>query len=112
MLPDCLDAGRQQGHKIRLSANHKFVAVDCLRAIVVNVVVRRKPMDTIAEILFGVLVACVAIGLIAGLAFVAAGVVRMQTAPVTIGARILLLPGATALWPLVLARWFSTRRIP
>jgi hypothetical protein len=38
--------------------------------------------------------------------------VRVQSAPVTIGARILLLPGATALWPLVLARWFSTRRIP
>jgi hypothetical protein len=31
---------------------------------------------------------------------------------VTIGARILLLPGATALWPLVLARWFSARRMP
>ena len=69
-------------------------------------------MDTIAAILLGLLVAYVAIGLIAGLAFVAAGVVRVQAAPVTIGARILLLPGATALWPLVLARWFSTRRIP
>ena len=69
-------------------------------------------MDTIAAILLGLLVAYVAIGLIAGLAFVAAGVVRVQAAPVTIGARILLMPGATALWPLVLARWFSTRRIP
>jgi hypothetical protein len=112
MLPDCLDAGRQQGHKIRLSANHKFVAVDCFAAIVVNVLARRKPMDTLATILFGVLVAYVAIGLIAGLAFVVAGVVRVQAAPVTIGARILLLPGATALWPLVLARWFSTQRVP
>ena len=37
---------------------------------------------------------------------------RVQAAPVTIGARILLLPGATALWPLVLARWFSTRPNP
>jgi len=82
-----------------------------LLAIVVNVVARRTPMDTIAAILLGLLVAYVAIGLIAGLAFVAAGVVRVQAAPVTIGARILLLPGATALWPLVLARWFSTRRI-
>jgi hypothetical protein len=27
------------------------------------------------------------------------GVVRVQSAPVTIGARILLLAGATALWP-------------
>ena len=69
-------------------------------------------MDTIAAILFGLLVAYVVIGFIAALAFVAVGVVRVQAAPVTIGARILLLPGATALWPLVLARWFSTRRIP
>jgi hypothetical protein len=69
-------------------------------------------MDTIATILFGVLVAYVAIGFIAALAFIAVGVVRMQPTPVTIGARILLVPGATALWPLVLARWFSARRMP
>jgi len=69
-------------------------------------------MDTIATILCGVLVGYVAIGLIAGLAFVVAGVVRVQAAPVTVGARILLLPGATALWPLVLARWLSTRSSP
>lgn len=69
-------------------------------------------MDAIATILFAVLVAYVVIGLMAGLLFVVVGVARVQPAPVTIGARILLLPGATALWPLVLARWFSTRRIP
>ena len=69
-------------------------------------------MDTIATILFGVLVTYVAIGFIAALAFIAVGVVRVQPAPMTIGARILLLPGATALWPLVLARWFSARRLP
>jgi hypothetical protein len=69
-------------------------------------------MDTVATILFCVLVAYVAIGLIAGLAFVVVGVVRVQAAPVTIGARILLLPGATALWPLVLARWLSSRCSP
>jgi hypothetical protein len=67
-------------------------------------------MDLLATILFGLLVIYVAIGLLAGLAFVVAGVARVQPAPVTIGARILLLPGATALWPLVLARWFSSRR--
>jgi hypothetical protein len=83
-----------------------------LPAIVVNVVARRKPVDMVAKILFGVLVAYVAIGFIAALAFVAVGVVRVQPAPVTIGARILLLPGTTALWPLVLARWFSARRMP
>jgi hypothetical protein len=69
-------------------------------------------MDAIATVLFGVLVAYIAIGLIAGLAFVAAGIVRVQAVPVTIGARILLLPGATALWPVVLARWFSSKRSP
>ena len=69
-------------------------------------------MDTIATILFGVLAAYVAIGFIVALAFIAVGVVRVQPAPMTIGARILLLPGATALWPLVLARWFSARRMP
>jgi hypothetical protein len=28
---------------------------------------------------------------------------------VTLGARILLLPGAVALWPLILSRWFKAR---
>jgi len=69
-------------------------------------------MDILATILFAVLVSYVAIGLLAGLAFVVVGVARVQPAPVTIGARILLLPGATALWPLVLARWFSSQRAP
>ena len=69
-------------------------------------------MDVIAAILFGMLVIYVAIGLLAGVAFVVGGVARVQPAPVTIGARILLLPGATALWPLVLARWFSSQRAP
>jgi hypothetical protein len=45
-----------------------------------------------------------------GLAFVSAGVTTVQTAPVTLGARILLLPGAFVLWPLVLARWVKARR--
>ena len=52
-------------------------------------------MDTIATILFGVLVAYVAIGLIAGLAFVVAGVVRVQAAPVTIGAAATIGAGST-----------------
>jgi hypothetical protein len=119
MLPCCLDAGRQQGHKTRLSANHKFVAVDvvetdaCLACDCGELCrARRNPMDTFATILFGLLVAYFVIGFIAALVFIAVGVVRVQPAPVTIGARILLLPGATALWPLVLARWLSARRMP
>jgi hypothetical protein len=46
-------------------------------------------------------------GLTVSLAFVAFGVTRVlkQPAPVSIGARIVLLPGAVALWPYVLFRW-------
>lgn len=49
-------------------------------------------------------------GFVTGLAFVVFGVTRVQAAPVTVGARILLLPGATALWPIVLTRWLRTAR--
>lgn len=46
-----------------------------------------------------------AVGCIVGLAFVAVGVTAVQAAPVTLGARLLLLPAAVALWPFVLLRW-------
>jgi hypothetical protein len=69
-------------------------------------------MDTIAAILFGALALYVAAGVVAALAFVISGVTRVQPASVTIGARILLVPGAVALWPLVLSRWLSVRRLP
>jgi hypothetical protein len=57
------------------------------------------------------LVIYVAVGLIIGLAFVVFGVTRVQPAALTVGARILLLPGATALWPLVLRRWLKARGV-
>jgi hypothetical protein len=46
-------------------------------------------------------------GLLFALAFVTMGVTRVlpHPAPVTIGARILLIPAAAALWPYVLYRW-------
>jgi len=69
-------------------------------------------MDTIAAILFGALVLYTAAGLMIAVAFVVAGVTQVQPAPVTIGARILILPGAAALWPLVLSRWLKSRRAP
>ena len=53
-----------------------------------------------------------AIGLATGAAFVILGVVQMAHAPVTLGARILLLPGATLLWPYVINRWLKSRRSP
>jgi hypothetical protein len=48
-------------------------------------------------------------GFVTALAFVTIGVTRMlpHPAPVTIGARILLIPAAAALWPYVLYRWHS-----
>ena len=52
-----------------------------------------------------------AIGLVTALAFVAArpGSVLAPPTEVSRGARLLLLPGAVILWPLVLARWLKTR---
>jgi hypothetical protein len=46
-------------------------------------------------------------GLLTALAFVTTGVAQVlpRPAPVTIGARILLIPAAAALWPYVLYRW-------
>jgi hypothetical protein len=50
-----------------------------------------------------------AIGLAVGIAFVAAGSSRVLpgSASFTPGARLLLLPGAAALWPYVLIRWLK-----
>jgi hypothetical protein len=52
-----------------------------------------------------------AIGLGVGLAFVAAGIGRVLpgSLPFTPGARLLILPGAAALWPYVLVRWLKAR---
>jgi hypothetical protein len=53
-----------------------------------------------------------AAGVAIGIAFVASGVTRVlpEPAPVTVGARILLFPGAAALWPYVLMRWLKSSR--
>jgi hypothetical protein len=53
-----------------------------------------------------------AVGLVAALAFVSFGVTQLlpHPAPVSFGARILLIPGATALWPYVLVRWATSGR--
>jgi hypothetical protein len=55
-----------------------------------------------------------AAGVVTGLAFVLYGVSRVlaEPVPVTPGARILLLPGAVALWPFVLGRWLKAGRSP
>ena len=56
--------------------------------------------------LYGLLGVCVA------LLFVCAGVTRVlpQPATVSIPARVLLFPGAVALWPVVARRWLQSAR--
>ena len=60
-------------------------------------------------ILLYLLAAYVAVGIAVALAFVTVGVAQVQPMPVTVGARILLLPGAFVLWPFVIARWHKLR---
>jgi hypothetical protein len=52
------------------------------------------------------------LGICVALAFVVLGVTRVlpQPATVTIPARVLLLPGAVALWPVVVRRWLLAAR--
>ena len=54
----------------------------------------------------------IAAGVAVGLAFVVFGVsgVLPEPVPVTVGARILIFPGAVALWPYILMRWLKSRR--
>ena len=53
----------------------------------------------------------VLLGIVTAVAFVIFGVSQVlpHSATVTVGARILLLPGAAALWPYVLLRWLKSR---
>ncbi len=66
-------------------------------------------MDTVAAIFLGIMSLYVMAGILVGLAFVVWGVRQVQPAPVTIGARILFLPAAVSLWPIVLSRWRKSR---
>ena len=54
------------------------------------------------------------VGLCTAAAFVTFGVTRVLGAPtsMTAGARILIFPGAAALWPYVLLRWLKSGRQP
>lgn len=64
-------------------------------------------MHPIVAFLLNVLAVYAAIGLVTALAFVSFGVTRVQSASISLGARILILPGAAALWPYVLLRWLK-----
>ena len=52
----------------------------------------------------------VLLGIVTAVAFVSFGVTRVLPYSMTIGARILVLPGAAALWPYVLVRWLRSGR--
>ncbi len=64
-------------------------------------------MHPVVAFLLNALALYAAIGIVAALVFVIFGVTRVQPAPVSLGARILILPGAAALWPYVLVRWLK-----
>ena len=61
-------------------------------------------------ILYGLLLYAAA-GVVTALAFVSVGLSQVVHPPVpaTLGARLLLLPGAFALWPYILIRWRRAR---
>jgi hypothetical protein len=60
---------------------------------------------------FELALAYLAVGFAAAVAFVVFGASRVlpHPAPLTVGARVMLLPGATLLWPYVLVRWIASR---
>ena len=53
-----------------------------------------------------------AAGLVSALAFAAIGAQQVTHSSLTLGARLLLIPGATVLWPYVLLRWVKSGRTP
>lgn len=67
-------------------------------------------MSVAGAILYG-LIAYAAAGAVTALAFVSFGISRVLPHPtlVTVGARLLILPGAMALWPYILIRWHKAR---
>ena len=69
-------------------------------------------MSGVAMVLIAGVAVYAAVGIVTGLAFVLFGVSRVPPEPasVTAGARILLLPGAAVLWPIVLGRWLKAGR--
>jgi hypothetical protein len=66
------------------------------------------------QIIFYALLLYVVAGLCTAAGFITVGVARVLPHPMTftLGARILLFPGAAALWPYVLLRWLRARRRP
>ncbi|MEZ5332778.1 MAG: hypothetical protein R2991_12170 [Thermoanaerobaculia bacterium] len=63
--------------------------------------------ETLARVVVGCLYAYLALGLAVAIGFVARGLARIDArgTGATWGFRLLVLPGCTLLWPLVLKRW-------
>ena len=59
--------------------------------------------------LLDVAFACAVLGLVFALAFVSVGIATVDPVArgATIGFRLMILPGVTALWPLFLKRWLE-----
>ena len=57
--------------------------------------------------LYGLFVGYVAVGILTALLFALWGVTQTVPSTLTFGARLLLIPGAFALWPYVLFRWLK-----
>jgi hypothetical protein len=69
-------------------------------------------MHPFVAFLLDVLAVYAAIGIPMAVAFALFGVTRVQPVPVSLGARILILPGAAVLWPYVAIRWLRARGAP
>lgn len=69
---------------------------------------------TAGTLLLSLIALYAAVGLATALAFVSFGAGRLLAAPAsfTWGARLMLIPGAVALWPYILARWLRARSLP
>jgi hypothetical protein len=69
------------------------------------------PMTVLAPLLLGGAAVYALAGIVVALAFVTMGLAAvLPGTPVTIGARILFIPGAAVLWPVVLRRWLQASR--
>jgi len=66
-------------------------------------------MHPVVAFLLNALALYAAVGAVTAVAFALFGATRVQGAAVSPGARILILPGALALWPYVLVRWIKAK---
>ena len=67
-------------------------------------------MNGILQILFPIIGAYLALGLLFAIAFVSKGVTKIDPTArsgASIGFRILIFPGAVVFWPLLAKRWFG-----